>query len=815
MSRNIKLVLTSSRILTPTSIDPRPGTIEIDNDGHIVSILQNKSSFESYNFLDKSQFLDVGENVIMSGVIDIHVHLNEPGRTHWEGFETGTKAAAAGKHLNSFLIFLIILIEFLIEFLILFLIGGVTTVIDMPLNSIPPTTTVKNLEHKIESAKGKCWVDVGFYGGIIPGNQNDLIPLIDSGVKGFKCFLIESGVDEFPCVNEQQVRLAYEKLQGKNSVFMFHAEMEDSQKEITSENKYSDDIQSNLFAKFLNSRPSSLELNAISLIIRIAKEFPTVRSHIVHLSTAQAIDIICKAKLEGIPLTVETCFHYLCLNAEEVQLGRTDFKCCPPIRDESNREELWKARFALLDGTIDYVVSDHSPCTADLKFLDKKTEDRDFLKAWGGISSLQFGLPVLWTEARKRGCGFHHLTTWLSKNTSKQIKLNNRKGEIKVGYDADFVIWAPEETFTVLTDIIQFKNKVTPYEGKVLYGVIKKTIVRGNIVYDVENGVVDKPKGIMPPLKILERLTLVLGGVTLGYFAFYHNLKRKSPLLPVIPETPALPVPYGYPGPINDPFKRHAYQTSFNRRLRHPDWVFEHLTEESLKRGPDVDRSKSYFKEDMNIPEMFRSKLRDYVKSGFDRGHLAPAADAKFSQEALDETFLLTNIAPQVDWAFFEEFCRRLVTGEKFSDVYIFTGTAYLPKKEADGKFYVKYQLIGDPPNTAVPTHFYKIVLATKKDKNSPDGISYSLESFLMPNQRIPYNDSLEKYIVPLDAIERTTGLMFFNDLKNKTVTSLCKTVKCIPIPPAKHIDESSRKDERKALPLPKEEIKALPLQKH
>ncbi|RHZ79424.1 hypothetical protein Glove_146g32 [Diversispora epigaea] len=470
MSRNIKLVLTSSRILTPTSIEPRPGTIEIDNDGHIVSILSNKSSFESYNFLDKSQFLDVGENVIMPGVVDIHVHLNEPGRTHWEGFETGTKAAAA---------------------------GGVTTVIDMPLNSIPPTTTVENLEHKIESAKGKCWVDVGFYGGVIPGNHNDLIPLIDSGVKGFKCFLIESGVDEFPCVNEQQVRLAYEKLQGKNSVFMFHAEMEDSQKEITNENmrvdKDLDNMQSNLFTKFLNSRPSSLELNAISLIIRIAKEFPTVRTHIVHLSTAQAIDIICKAKSEGIPLTVETCFHYLCLNAEEVQLGRTDFKCCPPIRDESNREELWKA---LLDGTIDYVVSDHSPCTADLKFLDKKTEDRDFLKAWGGISSLQFGLPVLWTEARKRGCGFHHLNTWLSKNTSKQIKLGNRKGEIKVGYDADFVIWAPEETFTVLNDIIQFKNKVTPYEDKVLYGVIKKTIVRGNIVYDVENGgVVDKPKG--------------------------------------------------------------------------------------------------------------------------------------------------------------------------------------------------------------------------------------------------------------------------------------------------------------------------------
>ncbi|CAG8518054.1 3568_t:CDS:2 [Acaulospora morrowiae] len=472
MSRNLKLVITSSRILASGSTDPSPGTIEIDNNGSIISILPNKTSYESYGFLERTQFYDVGDDVVMPGVIDAHVHLNEPGRTDWEGFETGTKAAAA---------------------------GGVTTVIDMPLNSIPPTTTVNNLKQKIVSSKGKCWVDVGFYGGVIPGNKDDLIPLIEAGVKGFKCFLIESGVEEFPCVNEQQVRDAYERLQGQKIFFMFHAEMElEDQKscEILDDQTY----PSYIYKKFLDSRPKSLEYNAISLVIKVAREFPTVRTHIVHLSAANAINIIRKAKSDGIPLTVETCFHYLCLNSEEVPLGRTDFKCCPPIREESNREELWKVnttvKIALLDGTIDYVVSDHSPCTADLKQFDKEAKDRDFLKAWGGVSTLQFGLPVLWTEARKRGCSYHHLTTWLSKNTSKQVGLDSKKGEIKIGYDADIVIWSPEEKFKISADIIQFKNKITPYAGKDFYGVVKKTIIRGNIVYDIDNGgVIGTPIG--------------------------------------------------------------------------------------------------------------------------------------------------------------------------------------------------------------------------------------------------------------------------------------------------------------------------------
>ncbi|CAG8453008.1 7219_t:CDS:2 [Scutellospora calospora] len=438
MSSHISLVITGSRILTSDSIDPLPATIEIDKNGHISAIFSKISSFDSYTFLEKNQFIDAGNNVVMPGIVDTHVHLNEPGRTDWEGFETGTKAAAA---------------------------GGVTTIIDMPLNSIPPTTTVNNLMQKTDAAKGKCWVDVGFYGG------NDLVPLINAGVKGFKGFLIDSGVDEFPCVNEQD---------GQNSVFMFHAEME----LVNGDNKsqeISDEILS-CYDRFHQSRPQSLEINAITLISRLAKEYNTVRSHIVHLSAANAIDIIRKSKSDGVPLSVETCFHYLSLSAEEVPLGRTDFKCAPPVREKTNQEKLWQA---LLDGTIDFVVSDHSPCTLDLKFLDEKPEDRDFLKAWGGISTLQFGLPVLWTEAKKRGCSFHNLTTWLSKNTAKHVGLQEKKGDLKVGYDADIVIWDPEKTF-----------EATPYMGRTFYGVVKQTIVRGNIVYNAENGgIIDTPYG--------------------------------------------------------------------------------------------------------------------------------------------------------------------------------------------------------------------------------------------------------------------------------------------------------------------------------
>ncbi|CAI2168933.1 18299_t:CDS:2 [Funneliformis geosporum] len=427
------LILSSSRILFPDSIETKPGTIEIDNiTGKIIRIHPFKASINDYN--DQNQFFDVGNNVIMPGLIDAHVHLNEPGRTDWEGFESGTKAAAA---------------------------GGVTTVIDMPLNSIPPTTNVHNLQEKIRAAKGKCWVDVGFYGGIIPENQE--------GVKGFKCFLIDSGVEEFPRVSEQDVRNAFEKLQGQNSFIMFHAEMEGNNTDIQQSElkEYYEQIPPVNYEKFLLSRPQSLELNAISLVVDLAKQYKNVKTHIVHLSASDAIPLIKQAKSDGNNLTVETCFHYLCLFSEEIPNGGTEFKCCPPIREKSNREKLWQA---LLDGTIDYVVSDHSPCIAELKKFNDKKEERDFIKAWGGISTLQFGLPLLWTEAQNR------------------VGLQDQKGEIKVGFDADLVIWNPEESFEVTNDIIHFKNKVTPYLGRKILGVVYKTIVRGKIVYDKNNG---------------------------------------------------------------------------------------------------------------------------------------------------------------------------------------------------------------------------------------------------------------------------------------------------------------------------------------
>ncbi|CAG8511573.1 5277_t:CDS:2 [Acaulospora colombiana] len=313
---------------------------------------------------------------------------------------------------------------------------------------------------------------------------------------------------------------------------------------------------------------------------------------------------------------------------------------------------------------------------------------------------------------------------------------------------------------------------------------------------------------------MLERFSLVVGGAALGIFStiYYRQISLPSQLpekgptpLPLLAE----PIPFGYPGPVNDQLPRKAYFASYNRRLRHPDWVLEHITKESLKRGEDVDRSKSPFREDLAIPEMFRAKVLDYFKSGFDRGHMAPAADAKTSQDALDETFLLTNIAPQVGngfnrdyWSFLEEFCRRLVTKENFSDVYVFTGPAYLPRKE-DGKFYVKYQLIGDPPIIAVPTHFYKIILAIKDDKNSSNGQLRALGSFLVPNQRIPNSDPLEDYLVPLDAIERTTGLKFFENLEKSTTIPLCKAVKCQLVANPKYVPEELRNStsEQKAIP--------------
>ncbi|EIM92253.1 allantoinase [Stereum hirsutum FP-91666 SS1] len=439
------LVLTGNHIVLPGHDSPQAATIEVSPElGKITAVHLERRERDTYPSVAAS-WIDAGDKFILPGLVDPHVHLNEPGRTDWEGFWTGTRAAAS---------------------------GGVTTVVDMPLNSIPPTTTVENLESKRTAAHGQCWTDVAFWGGVIPGNQTHLKPLVDAGVKGFKCFMIESGVEEFPCVTEADLKPAMEALQDTNSVLLFHAEFDDSP--TVQDCEPSDPT---LYSTFLDSRPQSFETDAITRITNLQRAYPSLRCHIVHLSAAQALPIVRAAKASGINLTVETCFHYLCLSADSIPHGRPEFKCCPPIRDETNREALWAA---LKDGTIDFVVSDHSPCVAELK----KVDEGDIMGAWGGISTLGLGLSLLWTEGKKRGISIGKILEWTSSKTAEHAALSGRKAKLEVGYDADFVIWDPEAQYMVTRESLNFKNKLTPYEGMMLSGRVDKTYLRGNLVYD-------------------------------------------------------------------------------------------------------------------------------------------------------------------------------------------------------------------------------------------------------------------------------------------------------------------------------------------
>ncbi|KAI0294990.1 allantoinase [Russula brevipes] len=449
-----------NNVLLPGSQVPRPATILVSaKTGKIIDVREGRRVRADYADIapgvDDLHWVDVGDkHYLLPGLVDAHVHLNEPGRTDWEGFATGTRAAAS---------------------------GGITTVVDMPLNSIPPTTTVENLAAKRSAARAQCWTDVAFWGGVIPGNQDQLGPLVEAGVKGFKCFMIESGVEEFPCVSESDLRPAMSTLKDTGSVLLFHAEVDDHPTPI------GDSEDPTVYDTFLKSRPESFEVDAIS---RIQQECPTgtLRCHIVHLSAAHALPIIRRAKAAGHKLTVETCFHYLCLASDSIPDARPEFKCCPPIRDAANREALWAA---LLDGTIDCVVSDHSPCVAELKRL----EQGDVMGAWGGVSTLGFGLSLLWTEGRKRNVPIGTILGWVSEKTASHAGLGDRKGKIAVGYDADLVVWDPDVQYTVTKETIQFKNKVTPYEGLVLSGRVEQTILRGHPIY---NGTSETFHGLVP-----------------------------------------------------------------------------------------------------------------------------------------------------------------------------------------------------------------------------------------------------------------------------------------------------------------------------
>ncbi|KAK4287891.1 hypothetical protein Pmani_039053 [Petrolisthes manimaculis] len=426
-----------------------PAVIQIE-EGKIKHISRHTTDVSSY---PKHQVLDCGDLVVMAGVVDSHVHVNEPGRTAWEGYQSATRAAIA---------------------------GGITTIVDMPLNSIPPTTTLEAWHTKMEAAQGQCWADVGFWGGVVPGNTSELLKMTARGICGFKCFLIHSGVDEFPCVSYQEAEEALIQLQGTNSVLLFHAECDIGETVSASD-------PSEKYCTFLKSRPQEMEETAIQQVISLCEK-TKVRCHIVHLSASSALPMIRSAQGRGVPLSVETCHHYLTLTAEQIPDNATQFKCCPPIREAQNQEKLWEA---VRDGTIQQVVSDHSPCTPDLK----QPGQLDFMEAWGGVASVQFGLSLFWTSGHKRGVSLQEVTKYLSEGPASQASLQHKKGTLKVGYDADFVVWNPDETFRVDESMIHHKNKITPYLGQTLKGRVHKTILRGQLVYDGGHFTTPTPQG--------------------------------------------------------------------------------------------------------------------------------------------------------------------------------------------------------------------------------------------------------------------------------------------------------------------------------
>jgi allantoinase len=436
----IETVIRSLRVVLPDGI--RAASVHIA-DGKIARIGE-------WDDIDaRAELTDAGDAVVMPGIVDAHVHVNEPGRTEWEGYANATRAAAA---------------------------GGVTTIVDMPLNSIPPTTTLTGFEEKVAAASGKCLVDVAFWGGVVPGNTNELAPLVERGVRGFKCFLIHSGVDEFPHVTEKDLHIAMPEIARLDSVLLVHAEVAGP---IDAAATLLTDSDPRGYETFLRSRPREAENEAIEMMIRLCRE-TGARVHIVHLSSSDALPMLRAAKSEGLPITAETCPHYLTFAAEDIADGATHFKCCPPVRERENREKLWDA---LRDGTIDMVVSDHSPCTPALKLQ----KSGDFMNAWGGISALQFGLPAMCTNLRSRGYDIADLTRLMSEQTARLAGLDGRKGKLAVGYDADIVIWNPDERFTVRTELIHHRHKLTPYAGMELFGKIEETIVKGKCVFNRGN----------------------------------------------------------------------------------------------------------------------------------------------------------------------------------------------------------------------------------------------------------------------------------------------------------------------------------------
>jgi allantoinase len=394
---------------------------------------------------EHAEVQDFGDAAILPGLVDPHVHINDPGRTKWEGFETATRGAAA---------------------------GGFTLLVDMPLNCLPATTNVAALEVKREAARGRCWVDWMAWGGVVADNAGDVESLANAGVRGFKCFLVHPGIDGFTMVTEQQLRAAVPHIARTGLPLLVHAELPGP---IDSATEQLSDADWSLYQTYLQSRPEEAELLAIRYLLALCREY-RFRLHIVHLSAAKALPELRAARSEGLPMSVETCPHYLHLTAESIPNGATLFKCAPPIRSRENRERLWQG---FRDGIIDLVATDHSPCPPEMKGM----KEGNFRSAWGGIASLSVALAVLYTEAEKRGFALSDIVRWMCEAPANLAGCHKRKGRIAAGYDADFAIFDTERAFTVTDKSLYYRHRISPYLGEKLRGVVKATYVRGYLVF--------------------------------------------------------------------------------------------------------------------------------------------------------------------------------------------------------------------------------------------------------------------------------------------------------------------------------------------